>query len=341
MAILLAAVMNLGAGEVAPGWRGGRPSISVAELALAGLVGAITLDTLLLFSLGPPGLFRPLVLALVNLGILAIGAFIRPWLVPGVRNMPSIGPLGWLLIAVVWASPLLLQLASPVVPFLDVLPNHVAPIEHLRTYGTWETLAVSPSPIYGPSRLFIGYVGLLGTLSTLTGVPATLAVAAFALPLSILLACASAYLAQVLASRREGLGVPSGGAVRSSAGYWALLTVPLTFAFLRLPDARATVLVFAPVSIALATLVAPGGWAGRSRPVMLAAALSATILVHPLAGAFAAATVGIVGVLSPARFRLAAAGLIGAALARFPRQRSCWAPCYRRGPPSPRYPSDC
>ena len=69
---------------------------------------------------------------------------------------PRVDLAAWLLVGVVWMAPVLLQLASPFAPFVDVLPNHVAPVEHLRTFGSWETLAVSPSPIYGPSRLFLG-----------------------------------------------------------------------------------------------------------------------------------------------------------------------------------------
>ena len=319
VAVFLATAMNVGAGAVLVRVIRWSPFDSVAELVLSGLVAAIVLDTVLLFAVGPFGLFRPLTLAIVNLAILAAGVFVRPWLVPGERRLPSFGPLGWVLIALVWSAPLLLQLASPVVPFLDVLPNHVAPIEHLRTYGTWETLAVSPSPIYGPSRLFIGYVALLGTLSTLTALPAALAVSAFAFPLSILLALGAAHLAQTLAGPSDGPTATTGRTATSSAGYWALLTVPLTFTFLRLPDARATVLVFAPVAIALTILVGRGAWGGRSRAVILAAALAAAVLVHPLAGAFAVATVGLVGLLSPERFRLAMAGVVGAAIGALPQ----------------------
>lgn len=319
VAVFLATAMNVGAGAVLVRIIRWSPFGSVAELALSGLVAAIVLDAVLLFAVGPFGLFRPLTLAIVNLAILSAGVFVRPWLVPGERRLPSFGPLGWLLIAIVWSAPVLLQLASPVVPFLDVLPNHVAPVEHLRTYGTWETLAVSPSPIYGPSRLFIGYVALLGTLSTLTALPAALAVSAFALPLSILIALGAAHLAQTLAGPADGPTTSTGRTAASSAGYWALLTVPLTFTFLRLPDARATVLVFAPVAIALAIVVSRGAWGGRSRAVVLAAALAAAVLVHPLAGAFAVATVGLIGLLSPERFRLAVAGVIGAAIGALPQ----------------------
>ena len=81
----------------------------------------------------------------------------------------------WLLVLVVWAGPLIVQLTSPAVPFMDVLPNHVAPVEHIRVFGSFGTLTTSPSPIYGPSRLMLGYVAFLGQLTTVTNLDAILA----------------------------------------------------------------------------------------------------------------------------------------------------------------------
>ena len=72
------------------------------------------------------------------------------------------------LVAVVWAGPVLLQLASPVVPFIDVLPNYVGPVEHLRTFGWFSPLSETQSPIIGPIRTVLGYDGLLGALATMT-----------------------------------------------------------------------------------------------------------------------------------------------------------------------------
>ena len=52
----------------------------------------------------------------------------------------------WLLVVVVWAGPLIVQLASPAVPFMDVLPNHVAPVQHIHLFGSFDMLNTSPSP---------------------------------------------------------------------------------------------------------------------------------------------------------------------------------------------------
>jgi hypothetical protein len=146
----------------------------------------------------------------------------------------------WLIVLAVWAGPIIVSLASPAVPFMDVLPNHVAPVEHIRVFGSFSTLTTSPSPIYGPSRLMLGYVALLGSLTTMTNLDAVLAEAAFAVPLTLLMALAARRLA----------GALFGG----SASFWALLTFPLTFTFMRIPDSRGTVVVFPLAAWAFITI---------------------------------------------------------------------------------------
>nr|MBA2489495.1 hypothetical protein [Chloroflexota bacterium] len=294
---------------------------SLSEAALFGLVGAVAKATVLLLSLGAIGHFNGLSVALVDVGLLASAVFLRPFI-----QRPAIDPriadptspasrlgIAWALPVVIWAIPVTLQLASPVVPFLDVLPNHVAPVEHIGAYASWERLAISPSPIYGPSRLFLGYAALLGSLTALTGLPAVLAVAAFGLPLTILLALGGYHLCRVL-------GGPT-------AAFWSLLTVPLTFTFLRLPDARATVLAFPLAAICLAlTLPDPRddtrrtGLGGRARPVLVAMAVGATVTVHPVIGAFTIATVAILALSRPAPLRKAIlAGVAGCGVIALPQ----------------------
>ncbi|MBA2569641.1 MAG: hypothetical protein H0V04_00525, partial [Chloroflexi bacterium] len=309
----LATVMELAAGAVIVRLIRWSPYGSIAEAILGGLIGAVAKDVVLLLALGGVGHFGPLPLALIDIALIAAGFVMRPFLELGEPGQRSGSLLAWILPISLWSIPVILQLASPVVPFLDVLPNHVAPIEHVRSFASWDSLAVAPSPIYGPSRIFLGYVALLGSLTTLTGLPATLAVAAFVLPLSVLLAAAGYHLCRVLAG--------------PSAAYWSLLTVPLTFTFLRLPDARATVLAF-PLAAAAIVLSIPErrdqarpiDLAGRSRPVLLAAALGCAILVHPVIGALAAATCGVLAIAQGDQLRRAIfAGLGGAALAAAPQ----------------------
>jgi hypothetical protein len=249
---------------------------NLSELTLAGFAAAVVLDAGTLFLLGSVGLFgwpELLVLhAAVAAGYLAT-RHSRPLLAGPVRLRISRPAAWWLLVVAVWAGPLIVQLASPAVPFMDVLPNHVAPVEHIRVFGSFSTLTTSPSPIYGPSRLMLGYVALLGQLTTITNLDAVLSEAAFALPLTILLALAVRRLA----------GELFGG----SASFWVLLTFPLTFTFMRIGDSRDTVVVFPLAAWALCTIAADlrGRLGLASRPDLgLAFAIGASFLVHPVIG---------------------------------------------------------
>jgi hypothetical protein len=183
-------------------------------------------------------------------------------------------------------------------------------------------LVTSPSPIYGPSRLMLGYVALLGQLTTITNLHAVLSEAAFALPLTIVIAVALRRLA--------------GELFGSSAAFWVLLTFPLTFTFMRSPDSRGTVVVF-PLAALAFTIIARelrarrrAGRAGATaedavapprpsrRPdISLAFAIGGAFLVHPLIGLVAAtAAVGAL-ILYPAQLcrRLVPALVSGAVIA--------------------------
>lgn len=299
--VAAASVLNLAAGAVLVRLGRGVPFASAGDVALGGLVGAVLLDVVLLLALGGSGTFRLPVLLAVHAGILALGLRARPL----ARRMPAGGPrlplIGAAFVVFAWSGTLVLQLGSPVVPFIDVLPNHVATVEHLRVFGSWTDLATTASPIYGPSRTFLGYTALLGTIATLSGLPAALAVSAFIGPATLLVAIGLVRLAGALG--------------RPSAGPWALLTFTLTASFARLTDVRATVLVLPLAAVGLAVLTeamspgvggvdepsaAPGSGIRRSSArswAWLGAALGAAILVHPVIGSLALATVAVVGIV--------------------------------------------
>jgi hypothetical protein len=303
--VALATAANVLAGAIVLRFLGTPAFRSLSDLVLAGFAAAVVLDAAALFLLGSFGLFgwpELLALHLAALAAYAVTRESRPLMavVPRVRaRRPA---AWWLLVCLVWAGPLIIQLASPAAPFMDILPNHVAPVEHARVFGSFGTLTTSPSPIYGPSRLMLGYVGLLGDLTTIANLEAILAVAAFALPLTILMAISMRQLASHLFG--------------ASAGFWVLLTFPLTFTFMRLADTRGTVAAFPLAVYALAVIArefraarskggapagpgAPGDYAQPN--VTLAAALGGAILVHPLIGIVAAtAAVGML-LLEPRR----------------------------------------
>jgi len=286
---------------------------SLSDLVLAGFTAAVVLDAVTLFTLGSAGFFGwPELLALHAIAAAGYVAARRrlPLMAAPVRFRVSRPAAWWLLVAAVWAGPIIIALASPAVPFMDVLPNHVAPVEHIHVFGSFATLTTSPSPIYGPSRLMLGYVAMLGQLSTITNLHAILADAAFALPLTVLVALAARRLA----------GALFGG----SASFWVLLTFPLTFTFMRLPDSRGTVVVFPIAAFALVTIAnelraqqaarrvaerrrarsseapeQPDAGASLTPNIGLVFAIGAAFLVHPLVGLVAITAVAGALVLYP------------------------------------------
>jgi hypothetical protein len=301
--VLGATALNLAAGAVLARLTRRSPFPALGEAILAAFVAAVLLDVALLFGLGWAGWFRWPAVLVVHLAILALGWRTRPLLASPLDIRVGSPSLLWAFIVVAWSGSVVLQLASPVVPFLDVLPNHVATVEHLRTFGSWTELTTTASPLYGPSRTFLGYTALLGTVATLTGVPAALVASAFILPATLLVAVGVHRLATALGS--------------PSTGRWALLTFALTASFARLADDRATVLVLPLVAWTLAAVaerlradaasVAPRSGEG----LRLGAGLGAVTLVHPVVGALTMATVAALVLARPGR--AAAIGIPGVA----------------------------
>lgn len=307
----IAMLLDLTAGAVLLRLARQAPFATWSDLLLGGFAGAVLLDALLLFGLGGAGLFRQQVLAVALAALVVAGLGVRP-LVAQPFRLGRVRPARWLLIGLAWSAPLLLSLASPVVPYVDELPNHVAPAEHLRVFGQIASLATYPSPLYGPSRLFLGYTALMGTLSTLTGLPAALVMSASVGSLAILSAVAARRLASALFGRE--------------AGFWALLAFCLSFSFVRLPDARDSVVALPLAALAFALLAAPGRPGNRGRPAragpdwLLAAALTSAILVHPLVGALTAGSIVLLVAADPARHaRHAIPALVATAIAVLPQ----------------------
>lgn len=272
----------------------GRPFESVVDACLWGFTGAVLLDLLLMFALGSVDLFRLPILAALHAAVLIVAYRRAPPLIRRSERDRSRRPLrlSWfaVFLALAWSPAVVLQLASPVPPFMDVLPNHTAPVEHLRAFGSFDPLTTTPSPIYGPSRTSLGFVAVLGTVTTLSGLAAALSVSAFIL-VEVLLVAAAAHR----------LGLAFGG---RHAASWMLLTFALTQTFARLADDRSRVLVFPVAVVALiefARMSRPGGreleresWRRLAPPAL---ALGATILFHAVIGAFVAATLLVLALL--------------------------------------------
>jgi hypothetical protein len=301
--VLGATALELAAGLVLARAARRVPFDSLAEALIAAMVAAVLKDTVLLGVLGQFGLFVAPVLLAVDLAIVLGALFAEP-IARNLRPiaelqsprdaMRSIGSVTVAaLVLVVWAGPVILQLASPVVPFIDVLPNYVGPVEHLRTFGWFEPLTATQSPIIGPSRTVLGYDGLLGSIATMTDLPGALAIAGFILPQTILVGAGAYRLADAI---RNG-DPPVGG--------WALLAFALSQPFARLADARGTVVVVPLVCLGLALAAelfgarrAADGWRIR-RGAVIGLALGSAILVHPVIGFFAVASVVIAALARP------------------------------------------
>jgi hypothetical protein len=300
---LPAAILVVGAAAINLGTAGllVQRILPAAERSLAGVVlaaygGAVLLDVALLYVLGGLGLFTLPVLVVVHGGLFALG-----WVIRRPVRRPLVAPihphLGWGLVAIVWSAPLLLQLASPVVPFADVLPNLVAPVEHLRTFAHFDPLTTSPSPIYGPSRLSLGYIGLLGTVATLSGQSAAQAISSFIAVEVALVAVAVAALARTAAGR--------------SAVFWALIAFAMTQPFARITDDRSRILAIPIVALVVMELVrgtrhetasARTAWA-------IGLGLGATLLMHAVIGALLMLVLLVLFATSPWRHRAVVVGV--------------------------------
>jgi len=310
--VLGASALELAAGLVLARAARSRPFDSVAEALISAMVAAVLKDTLLLGTLAAVGAFRQPVLIVLDIAIVvvplalpAIGQRVRPYTAfAGWHD--AIGSIGsWpvaALVAIVWVGPVLLQLASPVVPFIDVLPNYVGPVEHLRTFGWFSPLTETQSPIIGPSRTVLGYDALLGSVATITNLGGGIAIAGFILPQTVLVAAGVHRLAGAL---RRG---------DAPIGPWALLAFALSQSFARLADARGTVVVVPLLCLGLAVAAdalaggedQPGTNASAAedpwrigRGAVIGLALGAATLVHPVLGFFGIVTVVIAALVRP------------------------------------------
>jgi hypothetical protein len=313
LAVLATTAVQLAAGAVLIRSLSGEPYRTVIDAVLGGLVGAVAIGLVALMAFGSLGWFVPVALVALNGVVIGLGWFIRPWFVETPRPRFGWPTVAGVLVILAWSGSVILQLASPVVPFIDVLPNHVAPAQHLATFGAFDVLTTAPSPIYGPSRMFLGYTGLLGTATVLSGQPAGLSVAAFTLPATVLVGAGMVRLASGVASDGiRGLGAGSVG-----IGWWMLIAFTLTESFARMADARATVIVLAITAFVLVALLEGGE---RPRPIVLAVGLATAVFLHPLVGLLTAAVVAAMVALQPDRYaRLGVPGLAGGGVLALPQ----------------------
>jgi len=224
-----------------------------------------------LVTLGPLGLYRPLVLRVLLLGaVLALLATPRP---PVARRPPRRRDHtgAWLVVlslALAVGPLLLLQLASPVSPFMDVLP-YVASVQKIVSFHFYDPFANDAAGLWAPSRQVAGSDALFSFLGIVGGVPGNLAITSLLVPFCVL---------QIL-----GLYLVGRAAAGGLAGGMASLFFLTTFIWRRTADGRGTALAFVLVAFGLLFLVARR----RSglRTVLGGLALGLAVAVNPLIGA--------------------------------------------------------
>jgi hypothetical protein len=252
-------------------WLRRRSDLSVGEAAAAAVVLLWAGAYLALLLLGPLGLYRAWVLRAL-LGVTIAAALLtsrgRAARRPRVR-----GDAGAILAGaafVLAAGPLLvMQLGSPVSPFMDVLP-YVASTEKVVTFQYYEPLENDAAGIWPPSRQVPGCDGVLSLLALVVGQRASVTITSLIVPMAAL-----NVLALYLLGRHLGSGLTGG---------MACLFLLQTFFWRRSADVRSTALAFPLIAVGLVFLL--GRRRGGIRAALGAAALGLAVAVNPLIGAF-------------------------------------------------------
>jgi hypothetical protein len=256
------------------GWlRRRAPSLRVSEAAAGAVVLLWSGAYLTLLLLGPLGLYIPLVLRIL-LVLVVVAATRRPrGTVPSPSSTPSRAPAGAWLAAGAFAlaaGPLLLmQLGSPVSPFMDVLP-YVASVQKIVTFRFYDPFGNDAAGLWAPTRQVAGCDAPFSFLALLVRLPAELAITSLMVPFAAL---------QILAIYLLGRAVAG-----HLAGGMAALFLLQTFLWRRTADMRGTALAFALVAIGLAFLLGGRRDAGPRR-ALGGLALGLAVTVNPLIGA--------------------------------------------------------
>ncbi|MCC6848507.1 MAG: hypothetical protein IT294_08410 [Deltaproteobacteria bacterium] len=253
------------------------PSESLAGALILLWVGSYVA----LLTLGPLGLYRPLVarlaLAAVVVAAVAVGSgAASPW-----RARPG-RPVALLAFALVTPSLLLLQLASPVSPFMDVLP-YVASVQKIVTFHFYDAFANDAAGLWAPTRQVAGSDAFFSWVSLIGGVPASLGITSTMVALGGF---------QILAIYLLGRTV--GG---SLTGGFAALFLLQTFVWRRTADARGTALAFALAAAGLALLLLGHRERRPGKAAVGGAGLGIAVTVNPLIGALGLLVAGVTAVV--------------------------------------------
>jgi hypothetical protein len=282
-ALAVGAVALVAIGAVTIWLRRRDDDLSLGEAAAGALVLLWAGTYLCLLTLGPTGLYRPTVLrALLLLVVMAALADARrrgarrslpaPPDRPATRGTRRRSRIGlWitaLAIGLSFGPMLLLQLASPVSPFMDILP-YVASVQKIVTFHFYDPFGNDAAGLWAPSRQVAGCDALFSFVGLVAGVSGNLAVTALMVPLALAQIAVFYLLGRVIAGRL--------------AGGMATLFLLETFIWRRTLDGRGTALAFVLVAIGLALLLARRRSAVRT--ALAGLAFGVAVAVNPLIGA--------------------------------------------------------
>jgi hypothetical protein len=274
-------VLGVSVAALARWLRRGSRGFSPSEALAGALILLWTMSYLTLLALGPLGLYRPAVLRVMLTGVVVVALFLTRGTPPRWRARPGrfVAILAFALIA---PSLLVLQLASPVSPFMDVLP-YVASVQKIVTFQFYDAFANDAAGQWAPTRQVGGTDAFFSWISLLTGMPASLGIT------STMVAIAGF---QILAIYLLGRTV--GG---SLTGGFAALFLLQTFVWRRTADARGTAVAFALVASGLALLLQGHRRHHPGKAALGAAGLGISVTVNPLIGALGLVTAGLTAVV--------------------------------------------
>ncbi len=264
-------VLALAIAAVCRWLRGRAPDLLTSEAILGAIVVLWAITDVALLVLGPLGLYRPNVLRLLLAVVAAIALLRARRDAPAAARRRRAWPPGaWVAaftVALVIVPLVLMQIGSPVSPFMDILAL-VAAVQKVVTFRFYDPFANDASGIIALGRGSVGYDAPLSFVSLVAGLPGHLGISALIVPAG-LMQITALYL----------LGRRSYGSV---AGGLATLFLLQTFAWRRTMDIRGTCLTFALVAAGLALLA---GRRSGTRTFLGGLTLGTAVTVNPLIGA--------------------------------------------------------
>jgi len=223
------------------GWlRRRAPDLTRSEAVAAAVVLLWSGTYVCLLVLGPFGLYRPAVLRTLVAAVLVATVRRSGASVTRRRRWPAGAWIAVIALTLAFVPLFLLQLGSPVSPFMDTLPQAASP-ERIVTFQFYDPYHNDPAGLWAQTRQMSGHDAVFSFVALVAGTSAQLAMTSLIVPFAAL---------QVLALYLLGRTV--GGPL---TGGFATLFLLQTFVWRRNSDIRGTAIAFTTVAIGLAFLL--------------------------------------------------------------------------------------